>query len=320
MVQPLGAEVLRIASFNTELSRQGPGLLYRDLLRGEAADIRAVVGAIAAARPDVIALQGIDYDLEGRALSALQSLLNEAGHALPHALSLPPNAGRMTDLDLDGDGRKGGPRDAQGYGRFFGEGAMAILSRIPIARDRVTDRSDFLWQDLPGAIQPQADDAPFPSIRAQHYRRLHSHGAWIVPLDHPGGLQLLTWHASPPVFDGPEDLNGRRNHDETRFWQLLMEGDLGPVPSAPFVLLGDANLDPTRGEGLHAAITALLSNPRLQDPQEGVDTVVWEQTGPMRVDYILPSADLLVQGAGAAPFDPAGSRHRLIWVDLDLPD
>ena len=31
-------------------------------------------------------------------------------------------------------------------------------------------------------------------------------------------LHLLISHPTPPAFDGPEDRNGRRNHDEIRFW------------------------------------------------------------------------------------------------------
>ncbi|WP_332872686.1 endonuclease/exonuclease/phosphatase family protein [Albibacillus kandeliae] len=93
----------------------------------------------------------------------------------------------------------------------------------------------------------------------------------------------------------------------------------------PFVLAGDANLDPDRGEGRREAIRALLADERVQDPLAGVDTVVWEGVGARRVDYVLPSAGLRVAGAGVvwpAP-DEAGhaaalvaSRHRLVWVDV----
>ena len=31
-------------------------------------------------------------------------------------------------------------------------------------------------------------------------------------------MHFLVSHPTPPVFDGPEDRNGRRNHDEIRFW------------------------------------------------------------------------------------------------------
>ena len=31
-------------------------------------------------------------------------------------------------------------------------------------------------------------------------------------------MYFLTSHPTPPVFDGPEDRNGTRNHDKIRFW------------------------------------------------------------------------------------------------------
>ena len=31
-------------------------------------------------------------------------------------------------------------------------------------------------------------------------------------------VHFLVSHPTPPVFDGPEDRNGTRNHDEIRFW------------------------------------------------------------------------------------------------------
>jgi hypothetical protein len=61
------------------------------------------------------------------------------------------------------------------------------------------------------------------------------------------------------------------------------------------------------------------------------DTVDWPDTRPtdpgnLRVDYILPTRDLTVTGAGLHWPDPedaaalarteTASRHRLIWVDL----
>ena len=80
-------------------------------------------------------------------------------------------------------------------------------------------------------------------------------------------MRLLCWYATPPVFDGPEDRNGRRNHDEAAFWLRLLAGELTwPPPEGPFVLLGQSNLDPVDGEGLRGAMDALLDHPALQDP------------------------------------------------------
>ena len=301
---------------------------------------------IAQAGADVIALQGVDHDLDLHALTALRDVVAGYGLAYPHAFALRPNSGRVTGHDMDGDGRLGEPEDRQGYGAFSGQGGMAILSRFPIDETGVRDFSALLWADLPGALLPVVDGGPFPSAPAQAALRLSSVGHWVVPVILPSGpLHLLTFHATAPVFDGPEDRNGRRNHDELRFWSLYLDGAFGPAPRARFVLLGAANLSPTEGEGRKSALHALLSDPRLQDPRPrrpgpvapdparpadpALDTVEWPPPGPgpRRTDYVLPSSDLRVLAAGvhwpvtgeAHEQALAASRHRLVWVDVALP-
>ncbi len=306
-----------------------------------------MVTVIAAARPDVIALQGIDYDLDGAALNALAGALAQAGLDYPHRFAGPPNSGRRSGLDLDGDGRADTPRDAQGYGRFTGQGGMAVLSRYPLAVPEMRDFTPLLWADLPGAALPSAGGKPFPGAGAQAVQRLSSVAHWDLPVDAPQGrLHLLTFHATTPVFDGPEDRNGLRNRDELRLWPLYLDGALGAAPPERFVLLGDANLDPADGEGRHEAIRALLADPRLQDPRPqspgaraaadpghagdpALDTVDWDGPGNLRVDYVLPAAGLQVRAAGVLWPEAGGSvngidaetaarasRHRLVWVDL----
>ncbi|WP_241691161.1 endonuclease/exonuclease/phosphatase family protein [Roseovarius sp. A46] len=324
-----GAGTLRLATWHLELDRDGPGLLLRDLRRGGDPRIKAIAGLIAAVAPDVLVVQGVDYDHGLRALSALRDRIAEDGPYYSHLFALRPNTGWPTGLDMDGDGRRGGPRDAQGYGTFSGQGGMAILSRYPLDRDGARDFSAMLWRDLPGALLPRwPDGRPFPSQEAQAVQRLSSVGHWVVPLRLPSGsVSLMTFHATTPVFDGEEDRNGRRNHDEIRFWQRYLDGAFGNPPARRFVVIGDANLDPNAGEGRRGAIRALLADPRLRDPLPGRATVAWDETGPLRVSYILPSADLVVAGAGIhwPPEDApdraeaeAAGPHRLIWVDLTL--
>ncbi|MEW2912287.1 endonuclease/exonuclease/phosphatase family protein [Leisingera sp. JC11] len=328
------AETLRIATFNTELSRDGPGLLLRDIIRDGDPQVTAVVQVIAAAQPDVLALQGIDWDYEGQALAALSARLADHGLDYPYRVALQPNSGLPppAPLDMDGNGKAGEPRDNQGYGRFRGQGGIALLSRLSVDHDGIRDFSALLWKDLAGALLPQhPDGSPFPSAEAQAAQRLSATAHWLVPLLLPDGsrLNVMTFHATPPLFDGPEDRNGRRNHDEIRLWQLLLDGVFGAAPEPPFVIAGDANLDPERGEGRSEAIRSLLADPRLQDPlpqnpEAGTATVEWQSADRMRVDYVLPSAGLTVTGRGVAwpdgPDAPAAtaSRHRLVWVDLLL--
>lgn len=324
---PAQSQPLRIATYNVELQRDGPGLLLRDLARGKDPQIAAVLDVIATADADVLAIQNFDYDLTGEALSILAKAAD-----YPHYFALRPNAGMPTGLDMDGDGKLGGPADAQGYGRFSGHGGMAILSRYPILTDSVQDLSDLLWKDVPDALLPVTADGPFPSADALAVQRLSTTGHWIVPIDVPKGqFDLMTFHASPPVFDGPEDRNGRRNHDEIRLWQQVLDGDIGTAPANRFVIAGDANLDPDDSDGIRSAIVNLLADMRLQDVRPtgaaGTDTVDWADPVPgnLRVDYVLPSIHWAVLDSGVmwpAADDPeartvaTASRHRLVWVDL----
>ncbi len=315
---------LRIASFQTELARKGPGLLLDAIRKGDV-QTRAVAALIAKAAPDIIALQGIDYDHRAAALTALAQQIEAAGHAMPYHFALRPNSGLATGLDMDGDGRLGTARDAQGYGQYSGHGGMALLSRYPVLQGQARDFSALLWADMPDPMIPMRGGAPFPSAQAFAAQRLSSTGHWAVPvrLDSGRVITLMSFAATPPVFDGAEDRNGKRNHDETRFWTWMMEGVFGPAPAEPFVLLGLANIDPARGEGRRGALRALLADPRLTDPRprgaSGDDaTAEFATAGPLRLSYILPSASWTVTGSGQHA-DPKASRHRLIFVDLALP-
>ncbi|MDM7932680.1 endonuclease/exonuclease/phosphatase family protein [Tabrizicola sp.] len=334
------AETLRIATWNVGLDRNGPGLLVQDLMRGDTPQIAAIVRVLSVLDADVVLLTAVDFDLGGVALRMLADELAAAGAAYPHHFALRPNTGMQTGFDVDGNGRLGDARDAQGFGLFSGHAGMAVLSRLPIDSDGAHDHSAFLWRDLPGALIPDGMDPGLLQVQ-----RLATTGFWDVPIRADAGpLHLLAWHATPPVFDGPEDRNGKRNHDEAAFWRLYLDGAL-PIapPAAPFVLLGDGNLDPADGDGLRDGVGALLSHPALQDPaprgghgrdepghqgDPALDTVLYADIGGLRLDYVLPSAALVVTGAGVlwpGPDDPlaadlaAASRHFPVWVDVVLP-
>jgi hypothetical protein len=334
------SETLRIATWNVGLDRTGPGLLVAGLAKGEVPQIAAVVRVLAALDADVILLTEVDYDLGGVALEMLAGQLAAAGAPYVHRFALRPNTGTQTGFDVDGNGRIGDPADAQGWGLFSGQGGMAVLSRFPVDAPAVRDFSGFLWSDLPGALIPEGTDPGLLQVQ-----RLATTGFWDVPvLTKSGPLHLLAWHASPPVFDGPEDRNGKRNHDEAAFWRLFLEGALPMAPpDGAFVLLGDGNLDPTDGDGLREGMAALLAHPAVQDPpprgshgrvepthrgDPALDTALYDSIGGLRLDYVLPSAGLTVTAAGVLwpdPADPltadltAASRHFPVWVDLEWP-
>lgn len=337
---PAHTETYRIATYAAPLSRDGPGLLLRDLRKGDDPAIAAIIDVIGHVAPDVILLTDFDYDLGGQALDAFADTLGQ----FPYRFAALPNAGMPTSLDLDGDGYTGDARDAQGYGRFSGDGGMAVLSRYPIGP--VTDLSATLWKDVTGAVMPTTVDGPFPSIVAQDVQRLSSTAHWIVPIAPADGLvfHLLAWSATAPVFDGPEDRNGLRNRDELRVWENLLDA----APPRNSIVIGNANLDPADGDGLREAMQMFLQRVDLQDPKPrsaggvaaaaadhlgdpALDTADWpdRRPGNLRVSYILPSSNLTVAGAGVfwpAPDDAfsdvlgadglLAGPHRLVRVDI----
>ena len=328
------------------LSRDGPGLLLRDIRDGDP-EVAAVAGVLAEVSPDIVLLAGVDHDLENVTAKALRDALAELGADYPHLLAPETNRGRPTGLDLDGDGRFGEPEDNHGFADFTGQNGLLLLSRYPIRAEEITVYTDLLWRDLPDAALPFAEGAPFPSQAVHDALRLSTTAHWSVPVEiGTAEVEVMAWYATPPVFDGPENFNGLRNAAEATVWLDILGGAFGPAPAAPFVLLGAANLDPFDGDGRGAAMQALLGDPRLQDPgqmsaggqaaeaeghlgPDAMDTVDWPSVGRLRVDYALPSAGLEIADAGVfwpapvsdaaellGPDGRAAGSHRLVWVDL----
>ncbi len=341
---------IRVATFNASLSRKGPGLIWKALAEGRNKQVLAVAEIIQRVRPDILLVNELDHDRDGLALAALAALLREgrngaAGIDYPYLHAAPVNTGEPTGLDLDGDGKAAGPGDAHGWGAFPGQYGMAVLSRFPFDLDALRSFRLLRWADMPDALLP-----------AEHYGdaagivRLSSKSHWDLPVILPDGrrLHVLASHPTPPVFDGPEDRNGRRNHDEIRFWLDYVSGDgwmrddsgrPGALPEGePFVLLGDLNADPEDGAARREALRALLASPRIRDPRPtspgaveaaaaqgganarhkgpaALDTADWrDRGGPgnLRVDYALPSADQEVTGAGVFWPESADPLHRLV--------
>jgi endonuclease/exonuclease/phosphatase family metal-dependent hydrolase len=351
-------ESIRIATFNAGLVRKGAGMLVREMEIGSR-QIDAVAEILLRVRPDILVLQKFDRDPAHRALTGFAERLREGIEGLegldyPFLYQGPVNSGLPSGFDLDGDGKIFGPDDAFGYGRFPGQYGMAMLSRHPIDYDRLRSFRLFRWADLPGADRPVAPDgAPYHPDDVWQALRLSSASHWDVPVTLPGGavLHVLAGHPTPPVFDGPEDFNGRRNADEIRLILGLIDGagwlvddrggSGGLKPGDAFVVVGDLNADPFDGEAEREAIRALLAHPRLQDPTPestgaveaaeagganaahrgpaALDTADWRDdpcSGPapgnMRVDYVLPSAGLAVTGAGVFWPEAAHPLARLV--------
>ena len=288
----------------------------------------------------------------------------------PHSFTAPSNTGEPSGLDLDGDGEVGGPGDAYGFGFFEGQFGMAVLSKHDIREEDVRTFREFLWRDMPDARLPLNEDGtPFYSEEQLDALRLSSKSHWDVPIEVEGRvIHLLASHPTPPVFDGPEDRNGLRNADEIRLladhaagagYIVDDEGVAGGLaPGESFVVAGDLNSDPADGDSLPGAAQQVTANPRVQDPlpaseggpdaaerqgganegQSGdpaTDTADFADAegspGNLRVDYVLPSADLDVVGSGVfwpeagdplfplvGDFPFPASDHRLVYVDVEI--
>ncbi len=333
---------IRVATYNVALNDDRSGGLIARLEAGDD-HARAVASVIRRVRPDVLLLNELDYDAAGRAADLFQQRYLEAPGGdtdpirYPYRFLAAVNTGVPGGLDLDGDGRNDGPGDAWGYGRQPGQYGMLVLSRFPIETARVRTFQDFRWSRMPAAQIPQAPGAAetFYAAAVWPQLRLSSKSHWDVPLRTPfGTLHLLASHPTPPVFDGPEDRNGARNHDEIRLWADYIEparaayliddrGRSGGLPAnARFVIAGDQNADPVDGDSATGAISQLLAHPRVDasvvprseggieasarsgganatqrgDPAH--DTGEFgERVGNMRIDYVLPSRGISVRDA-----------------------
>lgn len=341
------SDIVRIATFAAPLSRDGPGLLLRDIAKQDDEETASIVAIINHISPDTLILTDFDYDAGGAALSAFSDILADP---YQYQFALRPNAGMQTGLDVDGDGFTGDARDAMGYGRFLGNGGIALLTRHSVDLGDVNDLTDLLWRDVPDAVLPQMNVTAFPSDDVQAVLHVSSSGHWIVPINL--GVQtvtLLVFSATAPVSDGPEDFNGLRNRDELRVWNAVLDGTLA-VPLINPVIIGNVNADPFDGQGIRSGIAGVLTRPDLQDtkpmsagarqasdPEQvgdpALDTADWSDSGPgnLRLSYILPSCDLNVMDAGVfwpAASDPmavllgndglAAGPHRLVWVDVEI--
>lgn len=322
---------LRFQTFNASLNRARAGQLVEDLSTPDDAQAATVAEIVQRTRPDVLLLNEFDYVPGHQAIDLFRENYLEVGHhgAKPihyrYAYVAPSNTGVPSGYDLDDNGTVGGGNDAYGFGDFEGQYGMAVLSRYPIDTRKVRTFQRFRWADMPGNLIP----TDFYSPEEQAILRLSSKSHWDLPIRiGRETVHFLVSHPTPPTFDGPEDRNGKRNHDEIRFWADYVSGgrdakyvydDRGKRGGLPrgdsFVIAGDQNADPLDGDSVAAAIDQLLDHPAIQDPlptsagateaaatQGGAnaahrgdpahDTADFNDDpapGNLRADYVLPS-------------------------------
>lgn len=359
--QPASAQAklegsIRFATFNIAMGLESHGELYKRLESGDDEALQQAAAIIQQVRPDVLLVNEFDWFELDSALLFIRNYLAKPQFGnepmdYTHGLNGAVNTGLPSGLDLDNNGVLGDAADAWGFGNFPGQYAMAVFSYFPLQLERGFRL--FKWQDMPAALVPaNPDGSPWYPDKVYRQIRLSSKSHWDIRVETPGlPIHLLVSHPTPPVFDGPEDRNGKRNHDEIRFWADYIEpgrsgyiyddaGVKGGLPAATdFVIAGDLNADPVDGATTNA-IAQLLGHPLVNatcTPQStGAAQASLEQggknlehkgnpasdtgdfndqyVGNMRVDYVLPSASLEITGCGM--FWPAEGEVGHEWIGV----
>ncbi|RCU51781.1 endonuclease/exonuclease/phosphatase family protein [Corallincola holothuriorum] len=363
---PALAGDVRIASFNAYLNRSSEGQILEDALAGDDLQIANVAEIIQRVRPDILLLNEFDYIADGSAVDALKQNYLEVSQngadpiEYPYMFLAASNTGIASGVDLDNNGEVGGPGDAFGFGEFPGQYGMVILSRYPIQTENVRTFQNFLWKDMPDAmlpVDPETGESWY-SGEALDVFRLSSKSHWDVPIEVDGEvIHVLASHPTPPVFDGEEDRNGTRNHDETRFWRDYVDASLsdyiyddngntgGLGESQRFVIMGDLNASSVEGDATGDPISLLTESAYIDGTMAPMSTGgeqndAGNENAPMhtadwkmRADYVLPSifgfeiehtavfwpgrADVLYRLVGPGV---TSSDHGLVYVDATLTE
>jgi alkaline phosphatase len=364
---------LRISTFNVSMdatnylpkNKIGIGIELITALKEGNQQIKNIAEIIQRTRPDIILLNEFDYieDPKQGVEIFLKEYLGKPQQGskpidYPYYYFAPVNTGVSTAFDLDNNGTKTGHLgDAQGFGHFPGHFGMMLLSKYPIDKQNIRTFQKFLWKDMPNAIVPVNPSTKEPWYNSKEWQilRLSSKSHWDIPVNIQGKLvHILASHPTPPVFDGEEDRNGARNHDEIRFWQDYITPDSGNYiyddndhkgalkANTRFVILGDQNASKDEGGARKEGIGNLLASPYTNNditpaslagaknnnsPYAANHTAGWG----MRADYVLPSrSGIKLENNGV--FWPeensplfrlianrsASSDHRLVWADLTL--
>lgn len=369
-------ENIRIATFNVSMEAKNyvaakqvdltGDELQQALIRKEQ-QIKNIAEIIQRVNPDIILLNEFD-NLNNNDSKTLKHFIkqylasgqnNQEPIDFPYYYQGPVNTGVLMPVDVNGDKKITHPQDTFGFGYFPGHYSMALLSKFPIDEKNIRTFQKFKWKDMPNALKPvkPGSEHSFYPEEVWQAMRLSSKSHWDIRVNINGRqLHVLASHPTPPVFDGPEDRNGRRNHDEIRFWSDYISPKKsnyiyddnqvkgGLEDHSRFVILGDLNASVDDGDANKNGIGSLLNHPNVVDSkpqsvggkQHSADnvngafhTAFWR----MRADYVLPSK-FGMQVISSGVFWPqtnnelfrliesrsSSSDHRLVWVDVKLTD
>ncbi|WP_342806860.1 endonuclease/exonuclease/phosphatase family protein [Alteromonas sp. M12] len=370
---------IRVATFNVSMeadnyrgteaqqNQHDPTLLFKHLATGDNQQIKNIAQIIQRIRPDIILLNEFDYSSDPSLgpdafINNYLQVSQQGQRAIdyPYFYYAPVNTGVASGVDLNNDDKiENSGSDAFGFGRYPGQYGMLLLSRYPIDLQGARTFQKFLWKDMPhntlGKIK-NTDGSAWYSPEAIQILRLSSKSHWDIPINIEGKtVHVLASHPTPPVFDGPENRNGLRNHDEIQFWNDYLDagskadyiyddkGNRGGFSGERFVILGDLNASANEGDGERTMMADLLAHPRvaqhelpksagakesnLNNPNAKYHTAKWGLT----VDYVLPSkAGLSILDSGVfwpSKSEPgselveerqASSDHRLVWREVEL--
>ena len=343
---------IRFATLNASLSRPILGALASELASGSSSAAKGVAKLVAAVKPDVLLIQELDYQEDQQNLESLyQEYLIPAhphqDNPFPYRHHFTSNTGLLTDFDLDRDRVRKGPGDAQGYGHHLGQYAFGLLSKLPFKSDEIESFQRLLWKDFPNhhLDRIKVENGNWYGTEMRAVLRLSSKNHVVVPVQHRGRrVFVIASHPTPPVFDGEEDRNGWRNFDEIGLLALLIDGkvplrsDQGRQvilsASEPFVIMGDLNADPKKGDQRSGAIHQVLLHRRVHaDAATGALVPSFQNrlkvsvqdtsTFNLRVDYVLPSQKMKIHASGICKVPLSGGQvvtdHHLVWLDATPP-
>lgn len=360
--------MIKFATFNVSMEATNPAylstqlqnqdVLTKALQNGEHPHAKNIAHIIQQIQPDIILLNEFDF-IKNTTLGIQAFINNYLNQPQSNALSIdypyhfiaPVNSGLPV------------PHHSQinrlthfGFGQYPGQYGMALLSKWPIDYGQVRTFQHFLWRDMPNNLMPQnKDQTSWYNEHETNIMRLSSKSHWDIPVKiHGQTIHVLACHPTPPVFDGDEQRNRRRNHDEIRFWSDYIKaehdsyhyddkGVKGALnANEAFVIMGDLNACANEGDSWPNTITNLINQNRmLRHPTPSskgakehspdnefaeFHTACWR----MRADYILPSDNFTYHKGGV--FWPTkknakhylvqgrlhSSDHRLVWLTLSL--